>query len=303
MSINLSAIRSLLLPGLYNVMGDYKDIPTQWSQVCDTGVPSDQATEKSVEMRQFGLAEAQGEGQSVKYDNNAGERFSYNTIHTGIGLGFIMTRNALKDNLYKSQFEPNVKALRFSFRQTKEIIVANLFNLGTTYDAAVGGDGVSLFNTAHLIDGGTIGNRPTIDIELNEAALEAGIIGVRRFKNAAGLRNMFRVRKLIVPVELQFVAERLLKTELRVGTADNDLNAVRSMNAVSEGYVVMDFLTGTKPWFLKTDAPYGMTYTEREPFEYDIQPDQDTKSLKTVAYERYSAWYQNWRGNWGAFPT
>lgn len=303
MSINLAAIRSLLLPGLYNVMVEYKEIPTQWSQVFDTGVPSNQQTEKSVEMRQFGLAQLQTEGQSVLYDNNAGERWSYNTIHSGIGLGFIITRYAIKDNLYKSQFEPNVKALRFSFRQTKEIIAANILNNGTTYDATVAGDGVALFSTAHLIDGGTIANRPSTDVELNEASLESSIIGVRRFKNAAGLRNMFRVRKLIVPVELQFVAERLLKTELRVGTADNDINALRNMNAIPEGYTVMDFLTSTKAWFVKTDAPYGLTYTEREPFEYDMQPDQDTKSLKVVAFERYSMWYQNWRGTWGTYPT
>jgi hypothetical protein len=304
MSINLAAISKLLQPGLYSLTGQYKMLPMQWNGVFDTGAPSDKGQESSVETRLFGLAQLQNEGQGVNYDNNAGNRYSYNVVHFGVGLGFIMTRNALKDNLYKDQFRPNTDGLRISFQQTKEIFGANILNFATTANYNnVGGDLLALCSTAHLIDGGTVPNRPTVDVELSEAALEAADGTIGNFKNSAGLKVGIVARKLIVPRGLRFVADRILFSEKRVGTADNDENALRRLNLISDSYTYLDFLTSAKAWFLKTSAEKGLTYTEREPFETDMMTDFDTKSIKACGYERYSFWYRDWRGIYGTFPT
>jgi hypothetical protein len=303
MSINLAAIAKMLNEGLYSITGDYSMIPTQWGEVFDTGPASGKAQESSLETRTIGLAQEQAEGAAVFMDNNAGQRFSYNTVHIGIGLGFIITRNALMDNQYQSDWKPGVEDLKRSFQQTKEIRAANILNFGNVYDPNIQGDGVALFSTAHIIDGGTQANRPTVDIELQEAAIEAEYTRVRGFKNAAGLKIMARIRKLIVPPALEFTADRILYSEQRVGTADNDVNALRRKRSVPEGYTVMDFLSSAKAWFLKTDVKKGLTYTEREAFESDVVPDWETRSVKTRGYERYSFWYRDWRGCDGVFPT
>ncbi len=302
-SINLAAIAKLLQPGLYSLTGEYRMLPMQWGTVFDKGPVSDKAQETSVETRLFGLAQLQAEGQAVNFDNNAGNRFAYNTVHFGVGAGFIMTRNALKDNLYKDQFRPNTAGLRISFQQTKEIFGANILNGATTYNAAIGGDGVALCSTAHVIDAGTVANRPTVDVELSEAALEAADGTIGNFKTGAGLKVGIVARKLIVPRALRFTAQRILFSELRVGTADNDPNALRQLQLIPDSYTYLDFLTSAKAWFLKTSAEKGLTYTEREPFETDMQTDFHTKSIMACGYERYSFWYRDWRGIYGSFPT
>ena len=256
-----------------------------------------------LETRMFGLASLQAEGAATPMDSGAGNRYAYNTVHFGVGLGFIMTRTAIKDNLYKSEFKPNTTSLRISFQQAKEIFGANILNNGATANAAIGGDGLSLLNTAHLVDGGTLGNRPATDIELSEAALEAAYTAIRGFKNSAGLKVFLRPQLLIVPPALEFVADRILYTDGRVGTTNNDENAIKRKGSIPGGYQVMDFLTSTKAWFLKTTAEKGLTYTEREPFETDMTVDFDTWSIKSKAYERYSFWYRDWRGVYGTYPT
>lgn len=302
MAINLSAIRDLLWPGLNAVFGDYQQIPAQWSQVFERR-SSDKASERLVEMAYLGLAQLRSEGQATAIDDGMGERFVYNFTNQGVALGFVVTRYAIKDNLYKTEFKPNAEALKRSFQQTKEIICANVLNNAGTYNAATGGDGVSLINTAHPVDGGTSANRPTVDVELNESSLQDMCTTIRYFKDARNLRYLSKATKLILPPQLEYVGERLMKTELRVGTADNDINALKNLNKVSKGYVVMDFLTSAKAWYLQTDADNGLIYFDRESFETDMQVDFLTQNLMVTGYERYQAGAANWRGLAGTFPT
>ena len=303
MAVNLSAIRDLLLPGLRGVEGKYSQIPSQYDKVFEK-VKSNMALERTVEMRYLGLAALKTEGGQTTFDNNAGERFVYNQEHNEIALGYAITRKAIDDNLYKSQFKPSNLGLMESFHQTKEIYAANVFNTGNVYNAAVGADGVALFSTAHPIDGGTIANRPTVDIDLNEATLLSAMIGIRQnFKDQAGLKIFARGKKLIVPPALEPIAIRLTKTELRPGTADNDVNAIHSTaGGLSEGYMVMDYLTSSYAWFVLTNIK-GLAYMERVPFEMDMSVEFTTDNLLVKGYERYSLSYYNWRAAWGTFPT
>jgi hypothetical protein len=300
---NLAAIKDFLLPGLYSVFGDYPDLVDQWTQWFDRGPDSDKNFEKATEKKLFGLAQLKTEAGSIHYDSGAGSGISYNVIHQGVALGFVITKWAIRDNLYKSEFNPTAESLKRSFRQFKEITAANILNNGTVYDATTGGDGVALFSTAHPHDTGTNANRPAVDVELSEAALEAGDIGVRRFKDARGLRYLANIVRLGVPTELKYVAQRLMNAQLRPGTAENDPNALRQLRSIRDSYLVMDFLSSTKAWFLKTDCPEGFTYTQRDPMETDMITDFDTKSLKVSAEERYSLWFRNYRAGYASFPT
>jgi hypothetical protein len=224
MAVNLSAIKDLLLPGLRGVEGKYEQIPSQYDKIF-TKHDSKMALERTAEMRYLGLAQLKTEGGQTAFDNNAGERYVYNQEHTEIALGYAITRKAIDDNLYKTQFAPSNLGLIESFQQTKEIYGANVLNTATTYNASVGGDGVALVSGSHPIDGGTISNYTTN--ELNESTLLNAMIAVRsNFKDQAGLKVFARARKLIVPTALEPVAIRLTKTELRPGTADNDVNAI-----------------------------------------------------------------------------
>lgn len=303
MAVNLSAIKDLLLPGLRGVEGKYQQIPTQWDKVFEK-TKSNLALERTAEMRYLGVAALKTEGSAVQFDNNAAERYIYNQEHYEIGLGYAITRKAIDDNLYKTQFTPTNLGLNESFAQTKEIYAANILNTATTYSAAVGGDGVALCSTAHPIDGTTIGNRPATDVDLNEAALLNSMIAVRQnFKDMAGLKIFARGRKLIVPPTLEPVAIRLTKTELRPGTADNDVNAIHTTaGGLPEGYMVMDFLTSNFAWFLQTNIK-GLVYMDRTPYEMDMQVDFTTDNLLVKGYERYSFGYYNWRSLYGSFPT
>jgi len=303
MAVNLSAIKDLLLPGLRGVEGKYEQIPSQYDKIF-TKHESKMALERTAEMRFLGLAQLKTEGGQTAFDNGAGERYVYNQEHTEIALGYAITRKAIDDNLYKTQFMPSNLGLIESFHQTKEIYGANVLNTATTYNASVGGDGQALCSSSHPIDGGTVSNLPATPVDLNESTLLNAMIAIRtNFKDQAGLKIFARGRKLIVPPQLEPVAIRLTKTELRPGTADNDVNAIMmTAGGLPEGYMVNDFLTSTRAWFLLTNID-GLSYMERVKFESDMQVDFVTDNLLVKGYERYSFGYYNWRSIWGSFPT
>ncbi len=303
MAVNLSAIKDLLLPGLRGLEGKYEQIPSQYDKIF-TKHNSKMALERTAEMRYLGLAQLKTEGGQTSFDNSAGERYVYNQEHTEIALGYAITRKAIDDNLYKTQFHPSNLGLMESFQQTKEIYGANILNTAETYNASIGGDGKALCATDHPIDGGTVANKPAVQVELNESTLLAAMIAIRtNFRDQAGLKVFARARKLIVPTALEPVAIRLTKTELRPGTADNDVNAIMmTAGGLPEGYMVNDFLTSTKAWFLLTNID-GLSYMERVAYEMDMQVDFVTDNLLVKGYERYSFGYYNWRSIYGSFPT
>jgi hypothetical protein len=303
MAVNLSSIKDLLLPGLRGVIGKYEQIPAQYDKIF-TKHDSKMALERTAEMRFLGLAQLKTEGGQTAFDNNAGERYVYNQEHVEIALGYAITRKAIDDNLYKTQFMPSNLGLNEAFLQTKEIYGANVLNTATTYNAAIGGDGKSLIATDHPIDGGTISNRSSTDADLNEASLLNAMISIRyNFRDQAGLKVFARGRKLVVPPQLEPVAIRLTKTELRPGSADNDVNAIMmTAGGLPEGYMVNDYLTSQYAWFLLTNID-GLSYMERVKYEADMQVDFVTDNLLVKGYERYSFGYYNWRSIWGSFPT
>lgn len=303
MAVNLSAIKDLLLPGLRGIEGKYEQIPSQYDKIF-TKHDSKMALERTAEMRFLGYAQLKTEGGQTAFDNNAGERYVYNQEHTEIGLGYAITRKTIDDNLYKSQFMPSNLGLIESFHQTKELYGANILNTAQTYNSAIGGDGQALCSASHPIDGGVIANQPSTQVDLNEATLLNAMIAIRtNFKDQAGLKMFARGRKLIVAPYNEPTAIRLLKTELRPGTADNDVNAIGlTAGGLPEGYMVNDYLTSPYPWFLLTNID-GLSYMERVPFETDMQVDFVTDNLLVKGYERYSFGYYNWRSIYGSFPT
>ncbi len=303
MAVNLASIRSLLLPGLRGITGKYDQIPSQYDKIF-TKHNSNLALERTAEMRFMGYAQLKNEGGQTAFDNSAGERYIYNQEHTEIALGYAITRKAVDDNLYKTQFHPSNLGLMEAFCQTKEIYGAAILNDAATYNANYGGDGKALCATDHPIDGATVANAPTVNVDLNEATLLNGMIGVRtNFKDQAGLKVFARARKLIIPPQLEPVAIRLTKTELRPGTADNDVNAIMmTAGGLPEGYMVNDYLTSAFAWFLLTNIN-GLSYMERVKFETDMQVDFTTDNLLVKGYERYSFGYYNWRAIYGSFPT
>jgi hypothetical protein len=278
-------------------------IPSQYDKIF-TKHDSKLALERTAEMRYLGLAQLKTEGGQTSFDNNAGERFVYNQEHNEIALGYAITRKAIDDNLYKTQFHPSNLGLIESFQQTKEIYGANILNTAQTYNSAIGGDGVSLVNTSHPIDGGTVANRPAVDADLNESSLLNAMIAIRtNFRDQAGLKVFARGRKLVVPPALEPTAIRLTKTELRPGTANNDVNAIlTTAGGLPEGYMVNDFLTSARAWFLLTNID-GLSYMDRVSFETDMQVDFVTDNLLVKGYERYSFGYYNWRSIFGSLPT
>lgn len=294
-------IQELLKPGLRKVSGKYKEIPKQFTGVYKTE-SSEMAEERTVEMRYHGLPALKGEGAATQFDNGSGQRYVYNQIHYEVGLGYAMTRRSIDDNLYKSQYKPSNTGLMESFRQFDEIRAARVLNEGTVYDQTIGGDGVALFSTIHPIDGDTIGNRPTTDLALNENAVYSAAIQVRQMKDVAGLKKFARLRKLIVPIQLEYTAARLTKSDLRPGTANNDVNAIITQGVFPEGFAVMDFLTSATAWFGATDQD-GLLHLNRIPYEMDMHTDPTTGNLLVFGYQRNSFAYENWRGVWGTFPS
>ena len=305
MPVALTSIRDLLKPGLYAVEGKYEMIENQWSKVFTTR-KSTLAVERKVQNRFLGLAQLKTEGGQTAFDNNAGERWVYNAESFEVGLGYAITRKAIDDNLYKSEFNPTNLQLLDSFNQFKEIQSANIFNNGQTYDSTIGGDGVALFSTAHPVDGSTVANTFSTALDLNESSLLQGMINIRaNFVNEANLKIYARARKLVVPVALEPVAIRLTKTELRPGTANNDVNAILSTGGgLPDGYMVWDYLTSNYAWFLTTNyAKDGLLMMKRIAFETDMQVDFTTDNLLVKGYERYTPTYNDWRVAYGSFPT
>lgn len=300
MAISLSYIKDLLLPGIMELPGKYEAIPAQWPKYFSKGT-SEMTVERSVSMRYVGLPYIKAEGQATTFDNKSGQRYVYTQEHLEIGLGYALTRKSIDDNLYKTSFDPMNLGLLESFQQGKDILGANVLNTANVYNTQIGGDGVSLVNTAHPVDGGTIGNQPTTDVDLNETTLYNGLIQVRKFVNNANLKIFARGRKLLVPRELEYVAARLTKTELRPGTADNDVNALLVTGGLPEGYEVLDFLTSPYAWFILTNIK-GLIYLERIPFETSIWTDDVTDNVLVKGYERYSFGYNDWRSCFGTFP-
>jgi len=291
MAVNLSQIKDLLLPGLRGIEGKYEMIPSQYDKIF-TKHDSKLSLERTAELRFLGLAQLKTEGGQTAFDSGAGERFVYNQEHTEIGLGYAITRKAIDDNVYKTQFHPSNLGLVEAFQQTKEIYGASILNNAQTYNNAVGGDGVALCSTSHPIDGGSVANTPTVQVDLNEATLLNAMIAIRtNFRDQAGLKVFARGRKLIVPPQLEPVAIRLTKTELRPGTADNDVNAIlTTAGGLSEGYMVNDFLTSSYAWFLLTNID-GLSYMERVRFVTDMQVDFVTDNMLVNGNEGFSLEY------------
>jgi hypothetical protein len=303
MPVALSQIRDLLLPGLWGVSGKYPMIERQWPSIYRQ-TDSNMALERRTSMRYLGFAQLKQEGAPTSFDNAAGQRYTYNAEHFEIGLGYAITRKAIDDNLYKSEFGPSNDGLMESFKETEEIYAANVFNTGTTYNANVGGDGVALFSTAHPIDQATIGNEPSPEVDLNETSLLNATTTIRgTWKDNAGLKIHARGRKLIVPYQLEPVAIRLFRSELRPGTSDNDVNAVLHMNeSLKEGFMVWDYLTSAYAWFVLTNHE-GLMFFNRKTFETDMSVEFTTDNLLVKGYQRYIPTYYDWRACWGTFPT
>lgn len=303
MPVALAAIRDLLLPGLWGISGKYPMIERQWPKVYRQ-TDSSMALERRASVRYLGLAQLKQEGGPTAFDNAAGQRYVYNAEHLEIGLGYAITRKAIDDNLYKAEFGPSNDGLMESFKETEEIYAANLFNTGTTFDAKVGGDGVALFSTAHPIDGATIANRPSPDVDLNETSLLNALINIRTsWKDNAGLKIHARGRKLIAPPALEPIAIRLFRSELRPGTATNDINAVTGMNeSLKEGFMIWDYLTSSYAWFVCTNHD-GLIFFNRKPFEMDMSVEFTTDNLLVKGYQRYVPAYYDWRAVWGSFAT
>ena len=303
MPVALGQIRDLLLPGLWGISGKYKMIERQWPKVFRQ-TDSNMALERRAAMRYLGFAQLKTEGAPTAFDNNAGQRFVYNAEHFEIGLGYAITRKAIDDNLYKSEFGPSNDGLMESFKETEEIYCANVFNTGTTYSTAVGGDGVALFSTAHPIDGSTIANKPTVEVDLNETSLLNSLITIRTtWLDIAGLKIHARGRKVVIPPNLEPIALRLFRSELRPGTAQNDVNAILGMNdSLKEGFMVWDYLTSSYAWFVCTNHD-GLIMFNRKSFEMDMSVEFTTDNLLVKGYQRYVPTYYDWRAVWGTFPT
>lgn len=303
MAISLASIKNELLPGLRGVIGKYRDFPAVYPHIFKT-YKSEMALERTTMMRFLPLAQVKTEGAATTMDDNAGERFVYNQEHLEVALGYRITRKAIDDNLYKRQFDPSNLGLQRSFLQFKEIQAANVFNLGSTYNPAVFGDGVSLFNTQHPIDGGYNSNTASTAVDLNEASLLNAMVQISStYRDQAGLLINARAEKLLIPPALEPVAARLTKTALRPGTADNDVNVIPIVaGGLPGGYVRNVYLTSQFAWFLLTDQD-GLAYMERIPFEMDMEVDFLTDNLMVKAYERYSFNYFDPLSAWGTFPT
>lgn len=303
MSVNLAAIRDLLLPGLMDVTGEYPEIENNWSGVFTTH-QSNMALERTTQMRYMSIARLKTEGGATTFDNNAGERFVYNMEPIEAGLGYAITRKAIDDNLYQDAFMPTNLGLAKSFREFWEVEAADIFNTATTYNAALQGDGQPLLSTAHPYDGGTWANTSTVPLNLNEASLLSGQKAIRKnFVDEAGLRVRARARKLLVPVDLEDVAIRLTTTPLRPGTGNNDVNAILTLSGgIPEGYKVMDYFTSALAWFLLTDIK-GLIHLARVAFELDMFCDFITDNLLVKGYERGGFFYNDPRCVWGQIPT
>jgi hypothetical protein len=296
MAIIRSAIRQLLVPGARSVFWDYNIYPSLYKEIYKTE-HSKMAEERDIEVRTFGLAQVKAEAGPIAFDNGYGQRFVTTYVHKDIALSFAMSSNAIRDNLYQNKFGSMVNSLKQSMMITKDILgAAPLNGAFTTYRSA---DGLTLCSTAHLIDGGTYANRPTVASQLSEASLESALTSIRRFKDAAGKPVHIRARKLIVAPENEWAAERLIYTAGRTGTDNNDISAIHRKRAIPEGYVVNQYLTSPDAWFILTDANDGFKHFIREDIEIDVDTDFSTSNVLCKAVESYSFGNSNPRSVYG----
>lgn len=287
MAISRAQLLKELLPGLNALFGmEYKKYPDEHKEVFDQE-SSDRSFEEETKLSGFSAAPVKNEGQAIEYDN-AQEVWTARYTHETIAMGFSITEEAIEDNLYDSLSSRYTKALARAMAYTKQVkgaaILNDAFTAGVTY-----GDGKTLCATDHpLVSGGTNANRPTTAADLNETSLENAVIEIAAWTDERGLLIAARPLKLVVPPALQFVATRLLQTELRVGTADNDINAIRTNGSIPQGYTVNHYLTDTDAWFLKTDIPNGLKHFVRVPLQKSMDGDFDTGNARYKARERYS---------------
>jgi len=287
MAISRSQLLKELLPGLNALFGlEYARYGEEHKEIYETET-SERSFEEETKLSGFGAAPVKSEGAAIAYDN-AQEAWTARYTHETIAMGFSITEEAVEDNLYDSLSARYTKGLARGMAYTKQVkgayVLNNAFTGGPTY-----GDGVVLCSTAHpLVNGATNSNRPATGVDLNETALENAVIQIAAWTDERGLLIAAKPKKLIIPPALMFVATRLLETNLRVGTTDNDINAIKNNGSVPEGYTVNHFLTDTNAWFLTTDVPNGLKHFVRTPMSTGMDGDFDTGNVRYKARERYS---------------
>jgi hypothetical protein len=299
MAISRAQLLKELLPGLNALFGlEYARYGEEHKEIYETEA-SERSFEEETKLAGFGAAPVKNEGQAIAYDN-AQEAFTARYNHETIALGFSITEEAVEDNLYDSLSARYTKALARAMAYTKQVKAAAVINNGFS-SSYVGGDGVSLFSTAHpLTNGGTNSNRPTTGADLNETSLESAVIQIAAWVDEKGLLIAAKPRKLIIPPALMFVATRLLETNLRVGTTDNDVNALKNNGSIPEGYSVNHYLTDTNGWYLTTDVPNGLKHFERTALTNSMDGDFDTGNVRYKARERYSFGWSDPLGMFGS---
>ena len=296
MAISRAQLLKELLPGLNALFGmEYARYDDEHSEIYETE-SSDRSFEEEVKLSGFDAAPVKDEGSAISYDA-AQESFTARYNHETIAMGFAITEEAIEDNLYDSLSARYTKALARAMAHTKQVKAVVPLN-DTTYQS---GDGVVLFSTAHpLVSGGTNSNTQSTAADLNETSLEAAVIQIGKWTDERGLLIAAQPQKLVIPPDLQFVAARIMKSELRPGTADNDINAVRSMGVVPGGSIVNHYLTDTDAWFLITDVPNGLKHFNRVALETGMDGDFDTGNVRYKARERYSFGVSDPLGIWGS---
>ena len=295
MAISRGQLVKELEPGLNALFGlEYKRYENQHAEIYTTE-SSDRAFEEEVMLSGFAQAQVKPEGSGVTFDN-AQETYTARYSHETIALAFSITEEAIEDNLYDRLASRYTKALARSMANTKQVKAVNPLINGLPSGSFTSGDGVSLFNTAHPTISGTVKNTLTTAADLNETSLEQSLIDIAAMTDERGLKIAARGVKMIIPSELQFTAERLMKTQGRVGTADNDVNAIVSMGMIPQGYRINNFLTDTDAFYILTDVPNGMKYFERAPIKTAMEGDFDTGNVRYKARERYSFGVSDFRG-------
>jgi hypothetical protein len=302
MAISRAQLLKELLPGLNALFGmEYARYGEEHKEIYESET-SERSFEEETKLSGFSAAPVKNEGSAIAYDN-AQEAWSTRYTHETIALGFSITEEAIEDNLYDSLSSRYTKSLARAMAYTKQVKAAAVLNNGFSASYP-GGDGVSLFNASHpLISGGVNSNTPSTQVDLNETSLEAAVIQIAAWTDERGLLIAAKPKKMIVPPNLMFVAKRLLDTELRVSTADNDINAIKQMGAIPEGYAVNHFLTDTNAWFLTTDVPNGLKHFVRTPLSNSMDGDFDTGNVRYKARERYSFGWSDPLGMWGSSGT
>ena len=302
MAISRAQLLKELLPGLNALFGmEYARYGEEHKEIYETET-SERSFEEETKLSGFSAAPVKNEGSAIAYDN-AQEAWSTRYTHETIALGFSITEEAIEDNLYDSLSSRYTKSLARAMAYTKQVKAAAVLNNGFS-SSYPGGDGVSLFNTSHpLITGGVNSNTPSTQVDLNETSLEAAVIQIAAWTDERGLLIAAKPVKMIVPPNLMFVAKRLLDTELRVSTADNDINAIKQMGAIPGGYTVNHYLTDTNAWFLTTDVPNGLKHFVRTPLSNSMDGDFDTGNVRYKARERYSFGWSDPLGMFGSSGT